>query len=122
MRTCASIKTLASLKLDCEPALIRQIWAAPDVATIEQLSNLRLQQLYSRWESRGELRRRAIDHVGGFHGVEYLGVNKRTGAHVYYCNAGDTYTGTIIFQGGRLTVGTWGDLIECQTVREFQQL
>jgi hypothetical protein len=48
--------------------------------------------------------------------VEYLGRNKRTNDEVYYCNAGDTYSTTVLFVGPHLRVGCWGDLIERGTV------
>lgn len=63
-----------------------------------------------------ETKRKAVDEVLRTHGVEYMGAYKgRGGLHghsVYYCNAGDTYAPTIIFIGGTLRVGCWGDLVE----------
>jgi len=56
--------------------------------------------------------KRRIDQILETHGVEYLGKHKRTGLHVYYCNAGDTYATTVIFHGDNLTAGCWGDLVE----------
>jgi hypothetical protein len=58
----------------------------------------------------------AVDAVLRTYGVEYLGRNKRTNDEVYYCNAGDTYSTTVLFVGPHLRVGCWGDLIERGTV------
>jgi len=54
----------------------------------------------------------AIDSLLGTYGVEFLGESHRTGENVYYCNAGDTYDTTVIFNGPSMRVGCWGDLIE----------
>lgn len=60
-----------------------------------------------------------INQLGEYHGVEFLGNMKRDNAPVYYCNAGDTYAATIVFIGTRMTVTTWGDLVEGGHVKEF---
>lgn len=92
-RTCASSKALQTIK-DVTPAdawLIRHLWR-----TVENRKAARA----------------AVDKVLCTHGVEYLGQSKRTVHHIYYCNAGDAYAGTILFAGNRIFVGCWGDLIE----------
>jgi hypothetical protein len=61
--------------------------------------------------------REDIDAILRTSGVEYLGVHKRSGKHVYYCNAGDTYATTVLFVGPRLRVGCWGDLMESDSIR-----
>jgi hypothetical protein len=66
---------------------------------------------------RSEARAR-IDALFRTYGVEYLGQSKRTGEHVYYCNAGDTYAPTILFAGMRMFVGCWGDLVERSAIRD----
>jgi len=58
----------------------------------------------------------AIDRVLGTHGVEPLGPG-RSGdfAPPYeYCNAGDTYSVTLIYSRDTdaLSIGTWGDIAE----------
>lgn len=63
-----------------------------------------------------EVRREAINELAEMHGLELLGIHKRAGGYVYYCNAGDTYTTTILFHGERMTVGCWGDLVERNAV------
>jgi hypothetical protein len=64
------------------------------------------------------LRRMAVDKLADTHGVEHLGIHRRTGLHVYYCNAGDTYAATVLFHGKSLRVGCWGDLVERNKIRE----
>lgn len=124
MNTCASLASLAGLKLEGDAELIRAIWKAKNRADLEAIyppaadidrgffNPLRLRPL----------KREAINKAGGFFGVEYLGTRNRSGEPVYYLNAGDCYAGTLIFTGSRLTVGTVGDLIERGTVREGEQL
>ena len=68
-----------------------------------------------------DLRREAVNELAGMHGVELLGIHKRSGKYVYYCNAGDTYATTILFQGARMTVGCWGDLVERNAVNTDAQ-
>lgn len=65
------------------------------------------------------LKRKAINLLAETHGVELLGIHKRSGQLAYYLNAGDTYATTIIFIGGRMTIGSWGDAIESGTVKEI---
>lgn len=102
MRTCASVKALQDVHhVDKATAdKVREVWH-----TVANRKNAREQ----------------IDALIGTHGVEYLGTNKRTGDAVYYCNAGDAYATTVIFQGLHMRVGCWGDLIERNTVREPAQ-
>jgi hypothetical protein len=64
--------------------------------------------------------RKQVDRLIETHGVEYLGIHRRTGDHVYYCNAGDTYATTVMFRGLCLTVGCIGDLLEPDLIREPQ--
>ena len=103
MRTAASIKNLMQIKdvTEEDAKSIRRIWR-------------------NDWKmSRA---RADIDAILRTSGVEFLGVHKRTGLDVYYCNAGDTYATTVLFIGPRLIVGCWGDLVETNAVREPQQM
>jgi hypothetical protein len=54
-----------------------------------------------------------IDRILGTYGVEVIprGHNGRSPA-IAYCNAGDTYTVTILKVNGHFRIGTWGDLVE----------
>lgn len=62
--------------------------------------------------------REAVDKLFGSYGVEFLGVDKRTHHDVYYCNAGDAYTLTIIFIGSTMRVGCWADFAESNRLRD----
>lgn len=99
MRTAASIKSLMEIKdvTEEDAKAIRNIW------------------------KNDPIKRRAredIDRILRTSGVEYLGVHKRSGEAVNYCNAGDTYATTVLFIGPRLIVGCWGDLVETNNIRE----
>lgn len=101
-RRSASVKTLMQIKdVTEEDALeIRRIW------------------LNTRHRATA---RNQIDALIRTCGVEYLGYHKRDGVECWYCNGGDTYATTIVFIGDRLTVQTWGDLVEKKLIQEFVQ-
>jgi len=118
---CASIARLQEISHVSEDAArrIRAIWkstncdaayaaAAPDVA--ERVQGI-LRSYYNGPTLRA-YKRMLIDATIETHGVEYLGRHKRSGEHVDYCNAGDTYSPTIVFVGRELRVTTWGDMVE----------
>lgn len=116
---CASLASLAALKLECEPDLIRAIWKAESRAAIENIYPPAI-GIARDWYTPPKLRdfkRQAIDQAAGFHGVEYLGRDRRTGNSVYYCNAGDSYAPTICFIGARLVVSDWAYWIESGRVK-----
>lgn len=58
---------------------------------------------------------RRIDKLMGTCGVEYLrgGVDDFGNKGVEYCNSGDTYADTVLFDvaEGRFIIGSWGDLV-----------
>ena len=122
MNRCPNVKTLNELKLDCEPGLIRAIWKAKHHAELCRIypDAEELARSFHRSPPLRLLKRAAIDCAGGYFGVEYLGQCRRTGQHVYYCNAGDTYAPTLCFKGNNLFVSTMGDLIETGKVRELE--
>jgi hypothetical protein len=98
-RRAASSKRLQEIK-DVTPEIaskVRKVWKT----------------VTNRQEARDQ-----IDKLIETHGVEFLGVNRRTGYDVYYCNAGDTYSTTILFHGLVMSVGCWGDLVEANLIRE----
>jgi hypothetical protein len=99
MRTAASIKSLTQIK-DVTPEMakqVRNVW-----------KNMR-----GRIDAQNE-----INKLIDTHGVEFLGFHKRTGCPIYYCNAGDGYTGTVMFAQNRMYVGCWADLVERNLVRD----
>ena len=88
-RKSASVRALCRIK-DVTPAdarAIRESWR-----TIPNRSDARA----------------AVDRILRTFGVEYLGVHRRSGERVYYCNAGDTYATTVCFIGPRMVVCCWG--------------
>lgn len=124
--TCTSIKKIEDTKLDCDARLIRAIWKSTDEDELLKVypqaeDILNASRGYYRRVSLLELKMECVNNAGGFHGVEYLGRHKRTGQGVEYCNAGDTYAGTIIFIGRRLIVSTVGDMVERNTVKTDPQ-
>jgi hypothetical protein len=61
----------------------------------------------------------AIDKILDTFGVESLGeVDMREGPPYEYCNAGDPYVATLIYQrnADTLFIGCWGDLVEAGKV------
>jgi len=91
MRTAASIARLCEIKdvTEEDAKRIRDIWKTKRAPILTQ-----------------------IDKILNTYGVEFLGVLKRGGGDVYYCNAGDTYATTVLFVGDRLVVGCIGDYAE----------
>lgn len=101
MRTAASIKSLMQIKdvTEEDAKAIRAIWRElPSESSFDKANK--------------------IDAILRTYGVEFLGQHRRTGAGVYYCNAGDTYATTVLFIGPRLVVGCWGDLVERNAVHD----
>lgn len=99
MRHAASIAALMTIKdvTEDDAKEIRHIWRT----------------VTNRREARD-----AINNVLRTHGVEYLGVHRRTADHVYYCNTGETYATTVIFSGLRMRVACWGDMVEKNLIKE----
>ena len=104
--------------------LIRKIWKADTPGSLEDVCPAEVAQ-YNRDScvplSFGTLlhaKMAIIDKILHTHGVEYLGRHKRTGEPVHYCNAGDPYTGTLLFRGARMFIGCWGDLVEKREIDE----
>jgi len=117
----ATLKALESIK-DVTPEIAARILYAWNRATREELVDQfeccaqHVRECYNP-PSTMSLRRMAIDHLIGTCGVEYLGQSYRTRESVFYCNAGDTYATTILFNGPSMRVGCWGALVEHRAVR-----
>lgn len=122
--TAASIAFLLKIK-DVTPEIARLVRAAwtVDHAVLLTLMAEHAPRATSHYNAcytlpkTREIRRTVIDELIGTYGVEFLGTHRRTGNSIYYCNAGDTYATTVLFQGARLTVGCWGYLVERNLVR-----
>jgi hypothetical protein len=70
---------------------------------------------YRSRDWRREVILHAIDRALGTHGVKPLGlVDLELGPPYSYCNAGDTYNVTLIYNrdADELTIGCWGDTLE----------
>lgn len=86
------------------------------VNSLQELKDVTLEdakKIKHIWRTQTGLRRarEAVAKVFGTD-VEYLGVHKRHGFDVYYCNGGDFYASTILFLNYNLTVGCVADIIE----------
>lgn len=98
-RRCASVRALQQIKdvMPADAAAIRKAWRT----------------IPNRREARD-----AINVILKTYGVEFLGINKRSNGSVYYCNAGDTYATTILFEDLRMWIGCCGDTVERDAIRE----
>jgi len=64
-----------------------------------------------------EVRMAALNEVIGGYGVEGIEKPDSHGCGRYedfidYINTGDTYSATILYDGGRYWIGCWGDVVE----------
>lgn len=92
----------------------RRCASIASLMTIKDVTREDAEAIRTAWKtarSRSEARM-AVDKLLRTHGVEYLGVHKRTGQEVWYCNAGDPYASTVIFSGLSMRVDCWGDFVE----------
>lgn len=130
--TCATVKSLMQIKdvTEDDALLIRVIWNTYGATALrdllEKLNNGR--QYANRnftyaVEQRGSvnIKHAAINAILGTCGVEHLGKRKGNREHVYYCNAGDPYSTTVLFDGEHLRVGCWGDLVERNLITESRE-
>lgn len=124
--TCASIEMLTTIK-DCSEAdakLIRKVWSLVGATATRAYLERPAINLNGRFdyaiEQRGSvnMKQAAINRILDTHGVELLGQRKRNREYVYYCNAGDMYSTTVMFDGEHLRVGCVGDLIEKNLISE----
>lgn len=127
MNRCASLKSLLTIPgmTRDRAKLIRSIWLSKDEIPFDQENAPRtwkwaFQECHHE-PKRREMKRTAIDEIAEMHGVELLGIHKGSRDYVYYCNAGDTYAATILFHGGNLSVGCWGDMVERNSVETNQE-
>lgn len=122
--TCASLEKLQEIKdvTEDDAKLIRRVWKATkdtDFETLYPQVKAYLDSCHTRPYTI-QIKRWIVDSILNTCGVEFLGMDRRSGDGVNYCNAGDTYATTILFIGKRLVVGCWGDLVEANRIREIQ--
>ena len=88
--------------------------------TIKDITREDAEKIRQAWRSitNREEARQTIDKMLKTYGVEYLGRHKRTGHHVYYCNAGDSYVTTVTFHGPVMRVACWADYVEKNLIEE----
>lgn len=116
---CANVNKLQEVK-DVTPeiaAMVRKVWKAASLDELEQITGKPVTPAWGELPRLIDKKREMVDRLIDCFGVEYLGIMKRSGTHVYYCDAGDTYASTIIFIGRRLVVGCWGDLVESSKIK-----
>lgn len=126
MNRAPSLKALEAAFPSDDPAkleLIRMVWLSAYRSEVRMIAEQSAPAVF-QWvchcynpPATREIRRRVIDALLDTHGVEHLGIHRRTDEHVYYCNTGDPYDATLIFHGRNLRIGCWGDLVERNTVR-----
>lgn len=129
MNRAPSLKALVSafpVVSETNLKLIRKVWREPQRTVVKRIAEAHAPKALE-WAracfnppSTRAIRHRVIDELFETHGVEFLGVNRRTGEDMYYCNTGETYDATLIFHGRNMRISTWGDLVERNAIREAQ--
>lgn len=125
--TCATVESLMQIKdvTDTDALFVRTIWKMVGPTAVRKL--LTRHNVDGKYDNalacKGSvnMKHAAIDTTLNTHGVELLGQRKRNREYVYYCNAGDTYATTVLFDGLHLRVGCIGDLLEKGLITERVQ-
>lgn len=108
-----SIKTLRAVFADRAPEARRVLEMRRAELLEHPVGAARAAQCY-REPLTSDLRMTILDSIAGTHGVEGFDLGHRskgTGV-VWYLNAGDTYTTTLVRWNGRYRVESWGDRLE----------
>lgn len=129
METCTSTERLMLIKdvTEEDASLIRNIWKAKDGLAALELFRSKSDRADAYNPATADIcgnlnaKRHLIDFILRTYGVEYLGTLKRTGEGVHYCNAGDSYSTTVIFIGDRLKVACWADYVERNLIHTPEQ-
>ena len=74
---------------------VPSIQALMEIKDVTKEDAIKCREIWQTVSNRREAREQ-IDGLIRTCGVEYLGTHKRSGQAVYYCNAGDTYSTTIM--------------------------
>lgn len=120
MRIAPSVKNLMeSFRFDEATAKqIRWAWKDANKSDLRPIVE-KVHKLHHGYiESRSYAAMLAIDIIGEFHGVEYLGKHSRNNADIDYLNSGDSYAPTLVFCGRRMFISTVGDMLENNYVKE----
>lgn len=114
--TTPSIKTLMTIGIDEQTAVVvRAVLQSASrnfILAVSDAASERERRSYNP-HSLTTLKLDAVDELIETHGVEYIpaGHNQKSPA-ISYCNAGDTYTTTLLHVNGSFRVGCWGDIVE----------
>ena len=129
MNRAPSLKALIEAFPSVDPdklKLVRKAWRSMERSEVQEIANQHaptvvewLRQCHTIPQLR-DVRRALVDALIDNHGVEFLGIHRRSGEDVYYSNSGDTYDATLIFHGSNLSIGCWGDLVEKNLIKENQ--
>ena len=109
-----SIKTLRAVFQDRAHEARRILEMRRDQLEAHPVGAARVAECHHAPQTR-DLRMTVLDSLdSGLHGVEAFDLGRRDGtqATLYYLNAGDTYTTTIVYWGGAYRVESWGDRLE----------
>lgn len=112
----ATVKSLKSIGLTEDQAkTIRAIWKADNIQSLvsgfpELTRQVEQGSHHGYIEGFNYRKALMINLVGNYEGIEFLGIDKRTGKDIDYCNAGDTCKRTIVFISHRLIVSSLDDM------------
>jgi len=101
---------------------IRTAASVEKLETIKDVTRADARAIRKAWKEENLKRgpaREKIDGILQTFGIEYLGIYKPSGDHVYYANTGDAYATTVVFIGHRLIVACWADMVEKNLIREI---
>jgi len=114
MKRLPSVKTLRSVFADRAPEARAILEMRRAELEAHPVGAARVAECYHAPTTR-DLRMTVLDSLDtGLHGAEGFVLTRRNGGAdtVWYLNAGDTYTPTLVFWAGRYRVESWGDRVE----------